>query len=184
MLKITLFFLFCFLSVPLSCTDTNVPAQLSLKELVKKERTKQYKALCKAVEADDLVQARELLQKNPNLKTFSHTNEGTPLHFVRSLAMAKLLVNEFGFNPWSCDEFGKTALFSIMYAKKSWFINEQEGSRIVTFLWPKEESHTFNKLWNQLKANKELQIKLCLSGMAGFFITKWTYIFSLYTKVT
>ena len=66
-----------------------------------------YDSLSDAIAADDLSTVEKLFNEHPSLKQYAHHNEGTPLHFARSLAMAQLLTEKLGFNPNTCDEWGE-----------------------------------------------------------------------------
>lgn len=145
----------------------------SPKELFKEKCVNDYKALCNAVEQNNLIETRSLLQNNATLATFCHTDTGTPLHFVKSLAMAQLLANDFGLNPNACDEFGDTASQSIKATRTRWFITPGEKLAIIDFLQNKEKSAPFNRLWNQCKGNKFVQAPLALTVAVIIYIGRW-----------
>jgi hypothetical protein len=139
-----------------------------------------YEKLCEAIEANDTVTAQELFTTFPGLKKFSYQSVGSPLHFVRSLAMARLLTEKIGFSVNICDEWGETPAYAIQQSKPDRFSSAEEQKAITLYF--KKREVTYQKLKSQLMSNKNFHMKLSIGAMTGVLITQFAVLVTIFLK--
>lgn len=137
-----------------------------------------YGRLCDAIEADDISIVEELFKEFPGLKFFAYQPVGSPLHFVRSLAMARFLTEKIGFSVNLCDEWGETPSFAIAQSKPDRFASKKEQQLIARYL--KERESTFLKLKSQLINNKNVHMKLSVAAMTGILVTQLAVLIEIF----
>ncbi len=135
-----------------------------------------YDKLSDAIAADDLSTVQKLFNETPNLKSYAHHNEGTPLHFVRSLTMAQLLIEKIGFDANRGDEWGERPSKTILATKDQFFAHPQEKMAITSYL--KSHEKRFAKIYFQLKNNKNLHRGICAFGLATVLFGLDLYFFA------
>ena len=133
-----------------------------------------YDKLSDTIAADDIHAVEKLFQKHSKLKSYAHHNEGTPLHFARSLGMAQLLAEKIGFDANRCDEWGELPSTAILATKDQFFPNIQEKAAIAQYLTSYEKR--FSKLYYQLKHNKNIHRNACAFGLATFLYALDCYL--------
>lgn len=129
---------------------------------------KAYNKLSDALAVDDLATVEKLFNTFPHLKSYAHHNEGTPLHFARSLAMAQLLGEKFGFDSNRCDEWGNLPSTTILSTQDHFFVDAHQKALIAHYLTSREKR--FAKIYYQFKYNKNLQSTVCAYGLAALLI--------------
>jgi len=150
-----------------SAAHQELPAVLEQPVTIPPVRTKilaeGYAQLCDAIDRDDITAVRSLFGEFPGLAAFSYQQVGSPLHFVRSVAMTKFLVEEAKISASFCDEWGETPSSAITQSKADRFPSEIEQKAISRYL--KKHERFLAKLGNQLLGNKQLQMKLSVAAM-------------------
>ncbi len=129
-----------------------------------------YEFLADAIESDDIANARTLFVTFPGLAVFACQPLGTPLHFVKSKAMAQFLVEEIGISASACDQWGELPSRALQLSKHDRFASKKEQRAIVQYL--KSRESTRSKIWYQLACNKNLQMKLSIGVMSSVLITQ------------
>lgn len=139
-----------------------------------------YEKLCEAIEADDVATTQALLKEFPGLKKFSYQPVGSPLHFVRSLNMARFLTEKIGFSVNICDEWGETPSYAIEHSKPDRFSYPEEQRAIALYF--KKREATYQKLKSQLVSNKNLHMKLSVLAMTGVLVTQFAVLVTIFLK--
>ncbi len=139
-----------------------------------------YEKLCEAIEMDDIVTTKELFKEFPGLKKFSYQPVGSPLHFVRSLSMARILTEKIGFSVSVCDEWGETPSYAIKQSKPDRFSCPEEQRAIALYF--KKREATYQKFKSQLASNKNLHMKLSLLAMTGVLVTQFAVLVTILLK--
>ncbi len=137
-----------------------------------------YAQLCEAIESDDVAAARQIFSEFPGLVPFSYQPAGTPLHFVKSLSMARFLTKEAGISASACDEWGETPSYALARSKRDRFISVQEQKAIVRYL--KKREQFFPKLKSQLFSNKDLQMKLSVAAMGTIMVANLAVLIEIF----
>lgn len=129
-----------------------------------------YEQLCEAIEKNDIPQARSLFKSYPGLKIYAHQPLGTPLHFVKTKAMATFLLNEIGISANICDQWGEFPSQSINLSTPERFNSKEEQKALVCYL---RKHETFlPKFYNQLRYNKNFHMKVSIIAMSGVLLTQ------------
>jgi hypothetical protein len=139
-----------------------------------------YERLCEAIEANDMSTAHALFKEFPGLKKFSYQPVGTPLHFVRSLDMARLLTEKIGVSVNVCDEWGETPSYAIQQSKPDRFTSPEEQKAIALYF--KKREAAYQKLKSQLLCNKNLHMKLSVMAMTGVLVTQLAVLTTIFLK--
>ncbi len=139
-----------------------------------------YEKLCEAIEADDITTTQDLFKEFPGLKKFSYQTVGSPLHFVRSLDMARFLTEKIGFSVNVCDEWGETPSYAIQQSKPDRFSCQEEQKAIALYF--KKRETTYQKLKSQLASNKNLHMKLSVIAMSGVLVTQFGVLVTIFLK--
>jgi hypothetical protein len=139
-----------------------------------------YEKLCEAIEADDITATKTLFKEFPGLKQFSYQPVGSPLHFVRSLDMARFLTEKISFSVNVCDEWGETPSYAIQQSKPDRFTCPEEQKAIALYL--KKREATYQKLKSQLASNKNLHMKLSVLAMTGVLVTQFAVLVTIFLK--
>lgn len=134
-----------------------------------------FEKLADAIEANDIKTVNTLFTEYPGLKDFSYQPLGTPLHFVRSKAMAEFLVEYIGISVNVCDQWGEVPSQAITLSKKERFVSNKEKLAIIQFL--KSHESLPRKAYNQILFNKNLHMKLSIYAMSTMLITHIIYIY-------
>ena len=135
----------------------------------RKQLVAAYDKLSDAIATNDLSAVEALFKQNPELKNYAHHNEGTPLHFARSIAMAQLLIEKIGFDASRCDEWGEMPSKTILATKDQFFAHVQEKALISAYLSSREKR--FAKIYFQLKNNKNIHRKAALTATTILLLT-------------
>lgn len=129
-----------------------------------------YEQLCEAIEKNDIPQARSLFKSYPGLKIYAHQPLGTPLHFVKTKAMATFLLTEIGISANICDQWGELPSQSIKLSTPERFHSKEEQKALVCYL---RKHETFlPKVYNQLRYNKNFHMKVSIVAMSGVLLTQ------------
>jgi len=139
-----------------------------------------YEKLCEAIEADNVATTQELFKEFPGLKKFSYQSVGSPLHFVRSLDMARILTEKIGFSVNVCDEWGETPSYAIQQSKPDRFSCPEEQKAIALYF--KKREAPYQKLKSQLISNKNLHMKLSVLAMSGVLVTQFAVLVTIFLK--
>lgn len=146
----------------------------------KKVLAQGYEKLCEAIEANDLSTIPHLFNEFPGLKKFSYQPVGSPLHFVKSLDMARLLTEKIGFSVNICDEWGETPSYAIYHSKSDRFSSPEEQKTIALYF--KKQEKLYQKTKSQLVNNKNLHMKVTITAMAGVLVTQFAVLVTLFLK--
>lgn len=152
---------------PITVIALSESQKLNLEEKKKQEEDHNllvaaYDKLSDAIATNDLSAVEKLFNKTPRLRSYAHHNEGTPLHFARSQAMAQLLVEKIGFDTNVCDEWGELPSKTILATKDMFFTAPQEKALIAKYLASRETR--FSKIYYQCKNNKNIHRKAALTA--------------------
>ena len=139
-----------------------------------------YEKLCEAIEADDITATQAVFKEFPGLKKFSYQPVGSPLHFVRSLDMARVLTEKIGFSVNVCDEWGETPSYAIGQSKPDRFSCPEEQKAIALYF--KKREVAYQKLKSQLASNKNLHMKLSVVAMTGVLVTQFAVLVTIFLK--
>lgn len=134
-----------------------------------------FEKLADAIEANDIKTVNALFTEYPGLKDFSYQPLGTPLHFVRTKAMAEFLVEYIGISVNVCDQWGEVPSQAISLSKKERFPSKKERIAIVQFL--KSHESFLRKTYNQILFNKNLHMKLSIYAMSTMLATHIVYLY-------
>ncbi len=139
-----------------------------------------YEKLCEAIETDDIVATDALFKEFPGLEKFSYQPVGSPLHFVRSLAMARILAEKMGISVNVCDEWGETPSYAIQHSKPDRFHSPEEQKAISLYF--KKREIVYEKIKSQLRRNKNLHMKLSVTAMTGVLVTQFAVLVTIFLK--
>ncbi len=144
-------------------------------ERLKKKLPADYQALAEALKNNQVTEVETLFAKNPFLKNYAMSHEdGSPLDFARSLAMAEFLVGKIGFDANLCDQGGSMPSKTILSTPDRFFATPQEKQKIADYYQAREGR--FAKLYYQLTRNKKVHQTACAVTVAALVLALDIYL--------
>ena len=129
-----------------------------------------YEQLCDAIEQNNVKRVEVIYAAHPGLAEFSCQPIGSPLHFVKSFAMAKFLVSKMHISPNFCDQWGEVPSQSIALSNKERFSSKDEQVKIILYF--KQREIFLKKIYYQIKNNKNFHMRISILAMSGILITQ------------